>query len=344
MIQRICYLLLAAFFSYTSIAQKTRLYFDYKWQPSSAEQAAYLCDLEKNDSGWYRADYSMNTGQLLKHGYYKDADCTIKQGAFEYFFGNGEIRNTEKYVNNKKQGAYYAFYPNRMISDSFQFKNDIPYGLCSSWYPSGNPMTEMQMDTIGNGSGTVIGFFEDGTVSFKGKLAAGLRKTGNWFYYHPNGQRASVLQYGNQENNEGAIQPQIKYDDYENIYYDSTIVYNNIICYDINGIQLTDCKIVNTRPEYPGGVQGWTNYLSGQLPDMIGKSNGPKKTTTYVAYFTIYTDGTKSDPILDNTVNKEFDKEIIGLLKRSRKWKPAFHNNRIVPFLNRQSLTLLRTF
>lgn len=326
-------------------AQKSRLYFDYNWKPSSPEQAFYLADLEKKEGVWYRADYNGNTGQLLKHGFYKDADCTIKQGVFEYFFGNGEVRSVEVYDNNRKTGTHYAIYPNRMISDSFQFKNNIPYGLCSSWYPNGNPKTEMQMDTLGNGSGTVIGFFESGVVSFKGKLAAGLRKTGNWFYYHPNGQRASVLQYGNQERDGSSVTvPAIKYDEYEYTYYDSTVEYNTAICYDTNGVQQAVCNISNTRPEYPGGMSAWSNYLSGQLPDMIGKPNGPKKTMTYVAYFTVHPDGTKSDLMLDNTVNKEFDEEILGIFKRSRKWKPVWHNNRMIPFLNKQSLTLIKSF
>jgi len=325
-------------------AQKTRIYFNYNWKPSAEEEAFYFSDLEKKDTAWYRADYSMTTGQLLKHGFYKDADCTIRHGVFEYFFGNGEIRSVEVYHNNYKQGTHYAIYPNRMISDSFQFKNDIPYGLCSSWYPSGNPGTEMQLDTLGRGSGIVIGFFDNGVVSFKGKLAAGLRKTGNWFYYHPNGQRAAVLQYGNQDSNSTAVAPKIKYDEYEQAYYDSTIVYQNAICYDTNGVQQTTCNIINTKPEYPGGLQAWTNYLSSLLPDMIGKRNGPAKTMTYVAYFMTHPDGTKSDLMLDNTVNKEFDEEILGIFKRSRKWKSVWHNNRQIPFLNKQSLTLLKSF
>nr|WP_294988999.1 hypothetical protein [uncultured Sediminibacterium sp.] len=325
-------------------AQRSRIYFDYKWKPSSADKAFYTAELVKNDTGWFRADYSANTGQLIKHGFYKDADCTIKHGVFEYFFGNGEIKARETYANNQKIGSHIAVYPNGMVSDSIQFKQGIPYGNCISWYPNGNPRTEMQLDTLGNGSGLVIGFFDNGVVSFKGKLAPGLRKTGNWFYYHPNGQRASVLQYANIESNTAMLEPRLKYDIYEYAYYDSTIEYTNTICYDTNGVQQPDCKIVNTVPLYPGGVNAWSNYLSGYLPDMINKSNGPSKTITYVAYFMTNPDGTKSDFMLDNTVNKSFDQEIIDLFKKSKKWTAAWHNNRMIPMLNMQSLTLVKSF
>lgn len=340
MTQKIYCVLLMFLCIYTTSAQKTRLYLDYKWAPSSAEQAVYLADLEKNDSGWYRADYSGKTGQLLKHGFYKDADCAIKHGAVEYFFGNGEIKSMERYVNNKKQGSYYAFYPNRMISDSFHFKNDIPDGICSSWYPNGQPKTEMQMDTAGNGSGLVIGFFEDGTVSFKGKLAPGLRKTGNWFYYHPNGQRACVLQYSQTDSLLPNREPQIKFDVHESAYYDSTVNYSNAICYDTNGVQQQGCKIENRLPEYEKGIEGWSKYLSGMLQGIMQQHGNLAKPITYVASFTVDSDGIPSDVMLDNTVNAKFDADILQVFKKARKWQPARHNNRVIPFLHKQSLTL----
>lgn len=344
MIGKITCLILICTYCSMATAQKTRIYYDYNWNPSSQEAAFYFGELEKNDTGWFRADYSAKSGQLLKHGFYKDASCTTKHGLFEYFFGTGEISGRELYHNNQKTGTHLSVYPNKMISDSFQFKTDIPYGLCSSWYPSGNPRTEMQLDTLGNGSGVVVGFFDNGVVSFKGKLAKGLRKTGNWFYYHPNGQRASVLQYGTADSLLTELKPQIKYDIYEYAYYDSTVEYANAICYDTNGVVQTHCEISSNKPEYSGGIKAWVNYLSGQLPDIMNKPGNPKKTTIYIAYFMVNPDGNPSGIMLDNTVNKGFDDEITGVFKRSKKWKPVLHNNRIIPFLNKQSLTLSYSF
>jgi antitoxin component YwqK of YwqJK toxin-antitoxin module len=322
------------------VAQKSRIYFNHSWEPCSDIEAIYFSDLEKKDSVWYRADYSVRTIQLLKHGFYKDDHFQIKHGRFEYFFGNGSISETEQFNDNKKTGLRLSLYPNGFLIDSFYFKNNIPYGICSSWYPNGQPKTEMQMDTAGNGSGLVIGFFEDGTISFKGKLAPGLRKTGNWFYYHPNGKRASVLQYAQPDSSFQNREPQIKFDVYESAYYDSTVNYSNAICYDTNGVQQPGCKIENSKPEYGKGIDGWVNYISNALSGIVQQHGNLSKPVTYIASFKVNINGETSDIMLDNSVNAKFDADILQLFKKSRKWKPAQHNNRTISFLHKQSLTL----
>lgn len=316
------------------------MYFDIEWKPCPEKNAVYVSESEKQDSVWYRADYSARSLQLLKHGTYKDDHCQIKHGRFEYFFGNGSISDSEQYANNKKTGLHLSLYPNGFLIDSFHFKNDMPDGICSSWYPNGQPKTEMQMDTAGNGSGLLIGFFEDGTVSFKGKLAPGLRKTGNWFYYHPNGQRACVLQYSQTDSLLPNREPQIKFDVHESAYYDSTVNYSNAICYDTNGVQQQGCKIENRLPEYEKGIEGWSKYLSGMLQGIMQQHGNLAKPITYVASFTVNSDGVPSDVMLDNTVNAKFDADILQVFKKARKWQPARHNNRVIPFLHKQSLTL----
>jgi len=45
-----------------------------------------------------------------------------------------------------------------MIKDFIYFKNNIPIGVGGSWYANGNPKSESQMDTLGNGTGLVTGF------------------------------------------------------------------------------------------------------------------------------------------------------------------------------------------
>jgi len=44
--------------------------------------------------------------------------------------------------------------------------------------------------------------------------------------------------------------------------------------------------------------------------------------------------------LLDNTVNNSFDADILNRFKKAKKWQPARHNNRAIPFLHKQSLTL----
>ena len=340
MIQRVCFFLLIVFYSYAVSAQKTRMYFNHEWRPCKEKEAYYFSDVERKDSLWYRVDYSTQTLQPIKHGFYKEDSCKIKHGIFEYFFGNRSIRDREQYTDNKKTGFHFSTYPNGIISDSFYFKNNIPYGICGSWYPNGNPRTEMQMDTLGYGSGLVIGFFPDGTVSFKGKLAPGLRKIGNWFYYHPNGKRAAVLQYEQSDSLMNKQEPQVKLDIYEFAYYDSTVTYLNAICYDTTGVEQPGCKIENKHPEYSKGINGWVDYLSGAISGIMNKHGNLEKAVRYLSFFMVNANSDVSDILLDNSVNSNFDADIKSLFKKAKKWKPATHNNRTISFIHQQSLTL----
>lgn len=344
MIQKICVLMLISIYSIMVNAQKITGYYDQKWRACDPKTAVYYAESEKRDSLWYRVDYSVRTLQLLKHGFYKDDHCQIRHGRMEYFFGNGSIREIQQYTDDKKTGQHFKIYPTGFLSDSFQFKKDLPYGVCVSWYPDGNVKTEMQLDTMGNGSGVVIGYFPDGVVSFKGKLDPGLRKTGNWFYYHANGQKASVLQYGQTDEKPFDKTTDIYFDEFENAYYDSTVKYINAICYDNNGMQQTDCKIENRAPEYPGGVKDWTNFLTNYLGGLMSKHGNLSKQVVYVNYFMVKSNGELENIMLDNTYDQSLDIDVKGIFRKSKKWNPARHNNRTIPMLSRQSLTLGATF
>lgn len=323
-----------------SFAQKTSIYYNGRWEPCEPAKAIYFSELEKTEKGWYRVDYSVVSEKLLKHGFYKDSLCTTRQGVFESFFGNGSVSGRKYYEANEKTGLDFLVYPNGFLSDSFRFKKDIPYGICVSWYPDGSPRTEMQLDTMGTGSGLVIGFFPDGVVSFKGKLAPGLRKTANWFYYHSNGQRAAVLQYPLIEDSWNGLTANIKQDPFEFAYYDSTIKYTSAICYDTNGIQQPACKIENSMPEYPKGITAWTNYLTNIMSGVMQKHGNLAKPASYIAHFTVTTTGDPLEIMLDNTYNQSLDADVLSIFRKSKKWIPARHNNRVIPFTHRQSLTL----
>lgn len=337
---RLSNLLLFCFCVKVSLAQKTSVYYNEKWEACTQAKAVYFCELEKTEKGWYRVDYSIASEKLLKHGFYKDSLCTIRNGVFESFFGNGSVSGIKHYENNEKTGLDFIVYPNGFLSDSFRFKKDIPYGVCVSWYPDGSPRTEMQLDTMGNGSGLVIGFFPDGTVSFKGKLAPGLRRTGNWFYYHTNGQRAAVLQYPPLDDAWNGVTKNIMPDHFEFAYYDTTIKYTSSICYDTSGIQQAGCKIENKIPEYPKGVSAWTNYLTNIMSGIMQKHGNLEKPASYIAQFTVTITGEPIDIMLDNTYNQSLDTDVLSIFRKSRKWIPARHNNRVIPFTHRQSLTL----
>ena len=327
------------FFCTVLFSQEYVTYYNSGWKPCDKEVAVYASLNKKENGGWHRTDYYLRNQQVQMVGFYKDSANTIKQGKFQYFFPNGQLEKTEQYSNDKREGAFISLYPNGFMRDSFYFKNDIPSGICISWYPSGDVQTEMQMDSSGNGKGVVIGFFQDGTVSFKGRMGKGLRKTGNWFYYHSNGNKASILLYPKEDSTINPLLAQVKKDELENTYADSTITYTNASCYDLDGVQKDTCNIQNKTSEFPNGLKGWTSFLENEMYKMLPFLPKMPGVVSYRVYFMVYPDGKISDVMLDNKVDPVVDKEILRLFNNMKKWMPAHHHNRDIPNLHIQSMS-----
>lgn len=325
-------------------AQQVVTYRNQYWMPCKETDALYVSINEPEKGLWHRKDYFIQNRKIQMDGFFKDSANTIKQGRFYYFFPNTQLQTIADFDENKKNGAFISFYPNGMMQDSFHFKQDIPLGTCSGWYPNGVIRMEMQMDTIGKGKGLAIGFFENGNVSFKGLLNEGLRKSGNWFYYHENGNKASVLQYPKTDSLEQS-RIAIKHDSFENIYYDSNAVYSNVICYNQDGVQQENMKLLNRGPEFKGGLKAWTSYLEDKMYEISRTLSGSPGyiNLTYRAYFMINSKGATYDVQVDNAVEAKLDLKVGDIIRDSRNWIPAVHNNRIIPYMHVQSMTFKLT-
>jgi hypothetical protein len=331
---------IAFLFSCSLTAQEAVSYYNAVWQPVQPEKAAYISSIVKKDSLWHRIDYYGSTGKESREGWYKDAAATIRHGELLSFYLNGQLESRRYYRDNVLHGVSLSYYPTGMMRDSFYFIRDIPAGFCTGWYPSGNAMVEMQMDSTGNGSGLAIGFFEDGAVSFKGKMGRGLRKTDNWFYYHTNGNRASVLQFPQEENTGNVPVPRIKLDDFERTYYDSTVSYQNALCFDLSGVQQTPCIIANKIPTVQKGIATWTQYFRVQTYPLLRKISQFPQPVRYTAVFVVGTDGKPGAVELDNKIDPSLDRDILLIFRNFKKWVPATHNNRILPYIHFQSFAV----
>jgi len=333
---------LSFLFTLPTFSQTITTYYDLQWKSCNKSEASYYSINKLEDSIWHREDFNMKTNSLQMVAYFKDSANKIYHGAYKSYYPNGIPNKNALYNNGLAIGIFLSFYPNGMIQDSIYFKNGIPVGLGGSWYANGNPKSESQMDTLGNGTGLAIGFFLDGTISFKGKLGNGLQKRGNWFYYHANGKKASVFQYSNEETELNSLNPQIKKDEFESIFYDSTINYKNVIYYDTTGVQIATPNYINSPAEFVNGIMGWAKYLEKKLAsvaDFAARSyNG---IAIYVISFIVKTDGKVENVILDNTIDPKLDKYISDILLFSPKWKPAKHNNRIIAYQHVQSISLV---
>lgn len=331
-----CLLLLAG----STKAQDSIYYYDMSGRPARPSIANVISIARKEDSGWLRMDYYTYSKKIKEVGHYKDHDFKIKNGPFTSYFANEQLHEVANYKDNLGIGLNESYYPNGMMKDSCKLTNNIPTGNCSVWYPDGSIKQIYQMDTLGEGSGVIVGYFPNGVVSYKGKVLKGLRKTGAWTYYHENGNKASILKFPTIDENTLSMPPELKFDTLEGARYDSLIEYSSAICFNEDGVEQAGCEFKNKLPEFKGGQDSWVSYLTRKLFGLANEYLTDNRTITYVTYFSINTDGKVEEAILSNKIMPVLDRTILNIFSGSTKWTPAMHNNRKIPYIHVQAINL----
>jgi protein TonB len=84
-------------------------------------------------------------------------------------------------------------------------------------------------------------------------------------------------------------------------------------------------EMMQREPEFPGGMQAWIGFLSRNLrvPEELGA--GEKKTV--LIRFQVGTDGAVTGFEILQSGGTGYDHEVIRVLKRMPRWKPAIQNN-----------------
>jgi antitoxin component YwqK of YwqJK toxin-antitoxin module len=334
--------IIACFFfvALSATAQDSIYYYDNNNKPSNPEAAAIISIARKEDSGWMRMDYYTYSKKVSKVGHYKDHDFKIKNGSFTSYFANEQLHSTGDYKDGLLIGLHVSFYPDGMMMDSCKFTNNIPTGNCSFWYPDGSIKQVFQMDTLGDGSGVIVGYFPNGVVSYKGKVLKGMRKTGAWTYYHENGNKASILKFPTIDETTLSQVPELKLDTLEGARYDSLVEYSSAICFNEDGIEQAGCEFKNKLSEFNGGQKQWTSYLTRKLYGVADNYLKDNRSIIYEVYFTTTTEGKVSDVLLTNKIDPGLDKIISNIFNGSTKWASSMHNNRKIPFMHKQAIVL----
>jgi periplasmic protein TonB len=97
-----------------------------------------------------------------------------------------------------------------------------------------------------------------------------------------------------------------------------------------NGIPITkEPEIVkpplpSSAPEFPGGAQAWLAFLNRHLQSPDELEPGQKKTV--LVRFYVGTDGSITNFDVVQSGGREYDNEVIRVLKKMPKWKPAIQN------------------
>ncbi len=106
-------------------------------------------------------------------------------------------------------------------------------------------------------------------------------------------------------------------------------------------------KTVDTKPKttaiapgFPGGREVWMNFLNRNLKPPAELSAGEEKTVT--VKFLVSADGSVKDIQITQSAGPSFDNEVIRVLKRMPKWKPAMENGIPVEAFVTQPVTFFR--
>jgi protein TonB len=93
------------------------------------------------------------------------------------------------------------------------------------------------------------------------------------------------------------------------------------------------------EPEFPGGTQAWKNFLRKNLIPPGELEPGDKKTV--VVRFLVDTDGAVTGFEVTQSGGREYDSEVIRVLKKMPKWKPAIQNGEPAPRAFTQPVTFI---
>jgi antitoxin component YwqK of YwqJK toxin-antitoxin module len=327
--------------SVAAIAQTSTFYSSLNGERSNSPiKAPIISIVKKIDSLWLREDYYAHSRKIAKISYYRDTGFKYNHGEYKSYHANEFLESSGYFKEDRRDGFFENYYPNGMMRDSSHYTNGIQTGMCKAWYSDGSLEKILQMDSTGNGSGVVIGFFPNGNVSYKGRLARGMRKIGPWNYYHENGNKASILYYHALDESVLRLRPELKYDTMEKTSYDSLTNYYKATCYDLNGDESTACEIKNTMPEFKRGEKGWVNYLTRSLEGFGNTISNHINTIVYKADFIVNTEGKLTNIVLSNKINPSLDNVIMKIFTRPTEWTSAMHNNRKIPFMHRQAIIL----
>jgi TonB family protein len=84
----------------------------------------------------------------------------------------------------------------------------------------------------------------------------------------------------------------------------------------------------NISPAFPGGIEAWSTFLRNDLYPPVPLQDGEVKEA--LVEFLVAADGSVSNFKILESAGLEFDKELLRVLKRTPKWKPAIENGRAV--------------
>jgi protein TonB len=94
------------------------------------------------------------------------------------------------------------------------------------------------------------------------------------------------------------------------------------------------------QPAFPGGKQVMLTFLNRNMKPVAELNNGERKTA--IVQFQVREDGSLADFLISQSAGVSFDNELLRILQRMPKWKPALQNGKQVPVVVTQPVTIYK--
>ncbi|HEX4957064.1 MAG TPA: energy transducer TonB [Lacibacter sp.] len=310
------FLVLTIHFAQAQQKDTVSFFIDGMDQTVDPRLATYLRIGIRQDTLWQVYDLYLHKNKIRMKGWSKDDSLHIKHGPHEYYSKEGNLTEKGIYLNGKRQGLWKQFSETGSTFDSVVYKHGIPVGLSLGYYENGTVSWKRAFDTDGNGNGTLVHYYRNGSVRDSGTYNNNQR-TGVWIFFREDKSKASEITFEK----------------------DSAIASNN---YDAKG-KLIASKLIEQEATYPGGDEAWNKYLG----TVIGKLYDKKDYLTYVGscmiQFIVEKDGSIQYCEIVESSNDKLAEYVMSMIPKSKKWNAAVQYNLPVKAWRRQRFTFYIT-
>lgn len=224
--------------------------------------------------------------------------------------------------NLTKNGEFTSFYESGAKKELINFNNDIRVGSIKKWYENGAICFEGKYDII-DGKPLLL-FTNYWNQKGEQKLING---NGTYEYYLDNEEKTMFSGAIKNELQDGVwVSLNTDFPKYERTYENGKLIKGKIIKSETLVREYTNHQ-VDANAE--GGIESFRTKIGTAMLN-FKQDMGIDIVGDFRVRFTVNTDGTLSDFLVQNSINEKIDAVIIEKIKKLSKWNSAIYNGREV--------------
>jgi antitoxin component YwqK of YwqJK toxin-antitoxin module len=169
---------------FAAVAQDTT-YFDAGWKPTTKADSKYFRIQTKEGNLWTRSDYWSMNKQLQMKGNLSSLEPELKEGYYEWFHENGQLKHKGNYLKGKETGEHFWYTSEAKIEAIENWTQGVMNGKFEEYHSNGN-LSIRSAFLNGLQNGRTEYYREDGTKQSEGNFLNGYRDA-EWKYFGESG-------------------------------------------------------------------------------------------------------------------------------------------------------------